>query len=97
VWIPKGDRDTQIRLLVAAHMGAGGHRASSATLKEMSDHFAWEGLKEDCDEFCQSCLHCLATNAGTRIPRSMGSALHCDVPNGLLHLLVIAGWVREET
>jgi RNase H-like domain found in reverse transcriptase/Integrase zinc binding domain len=85
VWIPKGDRDIQIKLLRAAHMGAGGHRASSATFKAMSDHFTWEGLKEDCDEFCRSCLHCLATNTGTTIPRPMGSALHCDVPNGLLN------------
>jgi hypothetical protein len=36
VWIPKGDRDIQIRLLVAAHMGAGGHRASSSTFKAMT-------------------------------------------------------------
>jgi Integrase zinc binding domain len=69
---------------VAAQMGATGHRASSATFKAMSDYFTWKGLKEDC-EFCRSCLHCLATNAGPTIPRPMGSALHCDVPNGLLH------------
>jgi Integrase zinc binding domain/RNase H-like domain found in reverse transcriptase len=85
VWIRKGDRNIQIRLLVAAHMGAGSHRASTATFKAMIDHFTWEGLKEDCDEFCRSCLHCLATNTVTTVPSPMGSALHREVPNGLLH------------
>jgi Integrase zinc binding domain len=84
-WIPKGDRDIQIRLLVAAHMGAGVHRASTATFKAMSETFTWEGLKEDCGEFCRYCLHCLGLNTGTTVPRPMGSALHCDVPNGLPH------------
>jgi hypothetical protein len=85
VWIPQNNRDMQVRLLVAAHMGAGGHVARNAAFKTMGDHFIWDGMKTDCDDFCRSCLHCLATNTGPTVPRPMGSALHSDTPNGLLH------------
>jgi Integrase zinc binding domain len=85
VRIPQNDLNMQVRLLVAAHMGAGDNRAGKTTFKTMGDLFTWDGMNEDCDKFCQSCLHCLATNTGPTVPRPMGSALHSDTPNGLLH------------
>jgi hypothetical protein len=84
VRIPHDDRGMQVRLLVAAHVGAGDHRASNATFKRMGGRFTWNGIKKDCDKFCRSCLHFLATNTGPTVPRPMGSALHSDTPNGLL-------------
>jgi Integrase zinc binding domain len=85
VWIPHDDLNMQVRLLVAAHMGAGGHRASKTTFKTMGDHFTWDVMKEDCKKFCQSCRHCFATNIGPTVPRPMESAVHSDTPNGLLY------------
>jgi hypothetical protein len=36
-------------------------------------------------DFVKSCIHCLATTGGSRLPRPLGEALHADKPNVVLH------------
>ena len=64
VWIPQKDDLLKIRILIAAHTGLGGHRKKTTTLRSLKDHFAWETLDVDVETFCESCIHCLATDSG---------------------------------
>ena len=85
VWIPATAVALQLRICIVAHCGRGGHRGYSTTLQHIEDHFYWANVKGDVEAFCRSCLHCLLTLGGRRIPRPMGHALHSDRPNEVLH------------
>ncbi len=51
----------------------------------MSDKFIWTTLAQDVDAFVRACLHCLCVD-GEKVPRPIGSALHAEKPNELIHL-----------
>ena len=42
-------------------------------------------MKTDISVFCNTCLHCLTTIGGQRVPRPLGHAIHADKPNQLIH------------
>ena len=42
-------------------------------------------MKADVEAFCRSCLNCLLTIGGHRVPRPMNHALYPDKPNEVLH------------
>jgi hypothetical protein len=42
-------------------------------------------MAKDVKVFAQSCLHCVATNPGDRVPRPLGTQLHATKPNEILH------------
>jgi Integrase core domain len=46
----------------------------------------WHTLEEDVRTFCLTCLHCVATIGGDRVPRPLGESMHADKPNELLHM-----------
>lgn len=51
----------------------------------MLNKFAfWSTLSEDVRSFVQSCIYCLWTVGGERVPRPFGTALHGTKPNDLL-------------
>jgi len=85
VWVPRADQLLKLRLLIASHTGVGGHRGISPSLRALEEHFYWQGMQNDVKEFCKSCLHCLCTSSGKIIPRPLGSGLHADKPNRILH------------
>ena len=70
---------------MVAHCGMGGHRGQETTLQIVKKKYFWTTMDEDVISFCQSCLHCLSTLGGSRIPRPMGHVLHSDKPNGIIH------------
>ena len=45
----------------------------------------WVGMKQDIQNICASCLHCLPVRKGFRIPRPLGAACHGTRPNEVLH------------
>ncbi|KAH9108266.1 hypothetical protein LEN26_014132 [Aphanomyces euteiches] len=84
IWIPDNAVDLQQRLCVIAHQGASGHRRIVATIKPVSDKFVWKSLSTDVEAFVRACLHCLCID-GNMVPRPLGSALHAEKPNELIH------------
>ncbi|KAF0718358.1 Aste57867_1739 [Aphanomyces stellatus] len=84
VWVPDTAVDLQQRLCVIAHQGAAGHRRIAATTQSVADKFVWATLAQAVDTFVRGCLHCLQVD-GDVVPRPMGSALHAEKPNELIH------------
>lgn len=84
-WIPEDDHMLKLRLLIAAHCGHAGHRAKTITTSAVAKEFHWETLEADVASFCQSCLHCLCTDSRVRVPRPLGSAIHAEKPNQVIH------------
>ena len=76
--------DLQQRLCVIAHQGASGHRRIAATTKAVADKFMWKTLVTDVEAFVRACLHCMCVD-GEMVPRPLGSALHAEKPNELIH------------
>lgn len=96
IWIPPQDTTLQLRLCIIGHCGPAGHRGSITTLKSIKEKFYWRNMDHDITLFCNSCLHCLATTDGTRIPRPMGHAIHTDKPNGILHFDFLTMFPSED-
>jgi RNase H-like domain found in reverse transcriptase/Integrase zinc binding domain len=84
-WIPIDAVELQLRLSILAHTGADGHRSVASTITALSSYFFWTTMRSDISDFVKSCIHCLATTGGSRVPRPLGEALHADKPNVVLH------------
>ncbi|RHZ29993.1 hypothetical protein DYB37_011664 [Aphanomyces astaci] len=69
---------------IIAHQGAAGHRQIEATTKAVRDVFASTTLEADVKTFVQACIHCLSVD-GSVVPRPLGSALHAEKPQFLIH------------
>src|SRR5690606_24302581 len=46
--------------------------------------FFWPGLEEDVKKFTEDCTHCILSHP-SRIPRPLGSEIHGQKPNEVLH------------
>jgi len=69
-----------------AHAGcSSGHFGYHTTLNLLKDRVYWVGMENDVRNVCSSCLHCLPTRKGFRIPRPLGAACHGMKPNQVLH------------
>lgn len=86
VWIPDSNKVIQLRLLIAAHAGAAGHRGAATTMRAMESFVTWTTMPEDTKSFVASCLHCLSTTTAGTVPRPMAQTLHATEPNKLLHM-----------
>ena len=86
IWIPNGDRNLQIRLLIISHCGSAGHRAYDATCNVLKQVVWWSTMDEDLRNFMNDCLHCLKTCGPHKVPRPYGEAIHSDHPNEVLHM-----------
>jgi hypothetical protein len=69
VWIPERAVELQLRLYEEAHCFSAGHRAYEATLGAIKACVAWATMAKDVKVFVQSCLHCVATITGDKMPR----------------------------
>ena len=86
IWIPQGELELQLKLMVTSHCGTVGHRGQDTTLSILRETFWWPGMKVDVQAFVRGCLHCLVSRAGVVIPRLLGHALHAEKPNEVVHL-----------
>lgn len=84
IWIPKEADEMHLRLCIIAHTGPSGHRAADATERTLRTHFFWHTMTADARTFIQSCMHCLSTKGGEKIPRPFGRAVHGLKVNALL-------------
>ena len=84
--IPSADKSLRIRLVVIAHGApSGGHYGITLTISTLSRPFFWLELAEDVGKLVANCLHCLPTQGGQRIPRPLGTQIHGQKPNQVLH------------
>jgi RNase H-like domain found in reverse transcriptase/Integrase zinc binding domain len=81
IWIPQSSVSLQLRICVIGHCGRAGHRGFQTTHDGIRQYFCWQSMRSDIATFCQTCMHCLSTIGGTRVPRPMGHALHAEKPN----------------
>lgn len=51
----------------------------------MSQEYWWKDIKQAIKEFVQSCIHCIISRNGERIPRPMSAALHGERPKEVVY------------
>jgi RNase H-like domain found in reverse transcriptase/Integrase zinc binding domain/Chromo (CHRromatin Organisation MOdifier) domain len=85
IWIPSDAAHLQLRLCVVAHCGRAGHRGFDPTMANLLAAYSWTTIQQDVRSFCSTCLHCLSTLGGQRIPRPLAHTAHAEHPNELLH------------
>lgn len=71
-------------MCIIAHTGPSGHRGAASTESTLRQSFFWSTLTSDVRTFVRSCIHCLSTIGGERVPRPFGSSVHGTSPNELL-------------
>lgn len=84
-FIPPHDELLQLRVCVAVHCGLGGHRGQEATFSIIRDKVTWPTLHADVKAFAQSCLDCLISSSGSKIPRPLGHQQHAEKIGELIH------------
>lgn len=84
IWIPDESDDLQLRICIIGHTGPAGHRGVETTTSAIKEVFQWSTLRQDVQAFCKSCIHCVSTLGGRRVPRPYGPAVHGSKPNDLL-------------
>ena len=84
-WIPAECTDLKVRLLTITHAGTVGHRGADATWHILREAFHWTGQRKDVRAFVSSCLLCVMTKSGERVPRPLSSTAHALRPNEIVH------------
>lgn len=84
IWIPDDSDDLQLRLCIIAHTGPSGHRGAKSTESTLRKNFFWSTMTSDVRTFVRSCIHCLSTIGGEKVPRPFGPAIHGTKANDLL-------------
>jgi hypothetical protein len=82
IWIPT--EELAIRIMVIAHCGTGGHRGYKSTAETIKARFLWKNMMDDIARFTENCFHCMIGHPA-RVPRPLGSAIHGQKPNEVLH------------
>jgi Integrase zinc binding domain len=83
--IPERAVELQLPLCVEAHCRSAGHRAYEVTLGAIKQYLAWTTMAKDVKVFVQNCLHCVATIPREKLPHPLGTQLHANKPNEILH------------
>jgi RNase H-like domain found in reverse transcriptase/Reverse transcriptase (RNA-dependent DNA polymerase)/Integrase core domain/Integrase zinc binding domain/Chromo (CHRromatin Organisation MOdifier) domain len=83
IWV--ASEEARVRCCVAAHFGLGGHRGFTTTLSVLKPIVFWCAMEEDVRSFVQSCLHCLSSMEGNKVPRPLASQEHSMAPNEIIH------------
>lgn len=84
-WLPVNADNLKLKLLTIAHSGPAGHRGAESTHDAIRSDFTWTGLRRDTTDFVQSCLFCVLSKTGSKIPRPLSRTLHASRPNEVLH------------
>jgi Integrase zinc binding domain/Integrase core domain len=96
LWIPEREVKLQVRLCVEAHCRSAGHRAYEATLGAIKEYVVWTTMAKVVKVFVQNCLLCDVTIPKDKVPRPLGTQLHANKPNEILHFdLLYIGLSRD--
>ena len=86
IWIPDDNLELKLKILTISHGGVAGHRGKEVTESVIREAFWWKSLTKDVNAFVEVCLHCMVSRGGERVPRPLGSSLHGEVPNEVVHM-----------
>lgn len=75
----------KLKLLTIANSGTVGLCGMEATQNFISQEFKWFGIIQDTREFVNSCLLCLMSKSGNKMPRTLSTTLHSTKPNDPQH------------
>lgn len=56
LYIPAEDEEVQLRIVVAAHCGFGGHRGYTTICDTVKEKVVWDFMEEDIKALTQGCL-----------------------------------------
>ena len=85
LYVPPEDEELLLRICVSAHCGLGGHRGYTATCTTIKQKLHWPTIEADVKTFVQSCLVCLLSASGDKVPRPLGHQVHAERINEILH------------
>eukprot|EP00171_Calliarthron_tuberculosum_P015922 IDg15922t1 len=85
LYVPTEDEELQLRVIVAAHCGLGGHRGYTTTCNIIKEQVVWDTIDDDVRVFVQGCLVCLLSESGIKVPRPLGQQIHASRVSELLH------------
>lgn len=83
-WVPNDCVDLKLRLLTIAHAGQSGHRGADSTYHALRERFIWTDMREDTRSFVSSCLLCVLSKSGDKVPRPLASTTHSTKPNEVI-------------
>ena len=86
IWIPDADLELQLKVMVCSHCGSIGHRGCDATRSIILESFWWSTIDKGVEQLVRGCFHCIVTRTGEVVPRPLGTAIHGDRPNEVLHM-----------
>eukprot|EP00918_Siedleckia_nematoides_P067016 GHVU01145779.1.p1 GENE.GHVU01145779.1~~GHVU01145779.1.p1 ORF type:complete len:211 (+),score=16.84 GHVU01145779.1:426-1058(+) len=86
IWVPNGEEEFKLRLMVIAHAREGVHASQTGTLALLAHQFRWAGMRQDVRYFVRSCLHCIRGDRGRQIPRPLGETMMATEPGEILHV-----------
>jgi len=84
IWIPNEAVDLQLRICIIGHTSTAGHRGTNGTESAIREVYHWTTLRDDVRDFVRSCIHCVSTTGGDKVPRPFGPAFHGTSANDLL-------------
>jgi hypothetical protein len=84
IFVPDAE-NIRLRLCMIAHCGLSGHRSIQNTFRILRSKFFWPKMLADIQKFCRECLHCAVADAREIIPRPLGSQMHAQNRNEILH------------
>lgn len=99
IWIPEVAEDLQLHLCITAHTAPCGHRVSETTEDPLQDMFYWSTILKDAETFVRSCIHCISTLGGGKVPRLFCPAANDTTPGDLLqfdHIEIAAAAYGEK-
>lgn len=86
IWIPQGDEELQLRVILTAHCGGGRYRDSGVTKRVIAERVWWSTLGADVASFCQHCLFYKVSDGQSQFRVPFTQTLHASEPNQVLHL-----------
>lgn len=63
-----------------------GHQGCDATRSIILESFWWSTVEKDVEQLIRGCFHCVVTRTGQGVPQPLGSAIHGERPNEVLHM-----------
>lgn len=69
IWILDQSYDLQLRILIIAHCGTGGHCEAELTASILQERYTWSTMKDDAHQFVSNCIHCILAKSVEKIPR----------------------------
>lgn len=69
-----------------AHCEERGHGGFDTTLGLVNETYCWDEMENVIRKFSQTCIHCIISTNGKRLPQILATAVHGKRPNKAVHM-----------